>query len=94
MKQRNRLLERAVLGLDLPGECPPGVPLVEIAGDHRVLIENHYGITQYGRCEICVRTKYGFLQIHGTDLEIARMTKVQLVITGRIDSVCLCREGR
>ncbi len=94
MKQRSNILDRAILGAQLPGECPPGVPLVEIAGENRILVENHYGISQYGGCEICVKMKYGSLRVCGCNLELARMTKVQLVITGRIDSVHLCRRER
>ena len=40
MKWRDAL--PAWLGME---ETPPGLPLTEIAGDRRVLIENHLGIT-------------------------------------------------
>jgi len=48
-------MERVAMAADLPDEPIPGVPLVEIAGDRRVLIEHHCGVTQYGRCRISVR---------------------------------------
>lgn len=91
MKQRGKLLERVVLGADLPGEALPGMPLVEIVGEERVLIENHRGVVAYGCKEICVKVRYGHLCVCGMGLELARMTKHQLVITGRVDSVSLCR---
>lgn len=93
MKQRARILERVVLGADLPGEHLPGVPLVELAGDRRVLIENHKGVTAYGRREICIRVNYGLLCICGTGLELAQMSRHQLVITGCIDTVSIRRGG-
>ena len=93
MKQQGGFLERMVLGADLPGEALPTQPLVEIAGERRVLIENHDGVTAYGCCEICVKVNYGHIHICGTGLTLVRMTKQQLVITGRIDSVSLQRRG-
>ena len=89
--KRKDFLEQLVMGADLPGEPVPGAPLVEIAGDKRVLIENHKGVVGYGNTEICVKVKYGTLQVKGCGLMLARMTKQQLIITGRIDSVTLCR---
>jgi sporulation protein YqfC len=94
VKQRGKILERVVLGADLPGESLPGQPLVEIVGECRVLIENHHGVTVYGCNEICVKVRYGQLCICGAGLELSRMTKQQLVITGRIDGVSLQRGRR
>ena len=88
------MLRRLVAGADLLDEPLPGVPLIEIAGDCRVLIEHHCGVTQYGRCRICVRVKYGFVVVIGRQLELAQMTKEQLIITGKIDTVQLERSDR
>lgn len=75
--------------LDLPGE--PVQPLVEIIGDCRCLIENHRGVTQYGREKICVKVKFGQIAVQGCGLEIARMSKAQLIISGRIEGVTMQR---
>lgn len=72
-------------------ESVPGQPIVEIAGERRVLIENHLGVAAYGTERILVNVKYGFVCICGCNLEMIRMTKDQLVILGRIDSVGLQR---
>lgn len=85
-----RLTEQA----DLAGEPLPGEPVVEIAGDRRVLIENHRGVTEYTRDRIGVKVKYGILCVSGCGLELSRMTKEQLVISGRIDCVTLQRRGK
>ena len=68
-----------------------GKPIIEIAGDRRVLIENHQGVAAYGREKILVHVKFGSVCICGCNLEMLRMTKEQLVICGRIDSVALQR---
>ena len=88
------IVERITAAADLPDEPIPGVPLVEIAGEKRVLIEHHCGVTEYGRCQICVKVKFGFVMVIGQRLELARMTKEQLIITGRIECVKLERRGR
>ena len=88
---RKEIARRLIFAADLPDASLPGLPLIEIHGQERVLIENHRGVTQYGRETICVNVKFGKVCISGTDLELARMTKCQLVITGNIDGVSLFR---
>lgn len=87
-------MQRLTEGLDLPGESMPGLPLVEIAGERRLLVENHGGICQYGPEQICIRVKYGIVGVQGRSLEISRMTKDQLIISGRIECVTLNRRGK
>jgi len=72
-------------------DAVPGQPIIEIAGDRRVLIENHQGVAAYGREKILVHVKFGSICICGCNLELMHMTKEQLVIHGRIDSVVLQR---
>lgn len=91
MKQRKNLFDAFARSADLPTEAVPGLPLVEIAGERRVLIENHRGVTVYGCNMIHVKVSYGHLCICGRGLELAQMTRQQLVVTGTIDSVSLCR---
>ena len=94
MKEQGKIFERFVLGADLPAEPIPGQPIIEIVGGSRVIIENHNGITMYGCKEICVKVRIGFLCVCGNELELVYMTKQQLVITGRIDSVFVRRGGK
>ncbi len=82
-----RLAEEAEL------DTVPGLPIVEISGQNRVLIENHFGVKAYSRESILVKVKYGCVTVCGCGLELARMTKEQLVIRGRIDGVTLQRRG-
>lgn len=91
MGKRNFILERLTMAADLTDEAIPQLPLIEIAGDCRVLIENHMGVIAYGTEEICVRVKYGTIAVCGCRLELARMIKGQLVVSGRIDKVVLNR---
>ena len=84
MGKGQRILQRLADGADLSAE---------IAGDRRVLIENHFGVKEYSREKIGVKVKYGLVCVCGCDLELIRMTKEQLIISGRIDAVTLIRRG-
>lgn len=70
----------------------PGLPIVELAGNRRVLIENHRGVREYSRERIGVKVKTGLVVVCGQGLELSRMTRQQLVIQGIIEAVRL--EGR
>lgn len=94
MKHGQNFLERITDGADLSGEPIPGGTLVEIAGDSRVLIENHCGITQYSRERICVKVKFGVVSVCGCNLELIRMTREQLIISGKIEQIGLSRRVR
>lgn len=91
MGRGQSFLEKVVQEADLSAELLPGQPIVEIAGERRVLIENHSGVKAYSGDKILVKVKYGYVCVCGCGLEILRMTKEQLVIRGRIDGVTLQR---
>jgi len=91
MEKKGSILERLTIAADLPDESVPGMPLVEIAGCGRVLVENHLGVTEYGPNQIRVRVKYGDVCVCGNRLELSRMTKGQLIIRGRVESISLNR---
>ena len=85
--------ERITEEAEIMMEPLPGQPIVEIAGDRRVLIENHFGVKGYSSERIIVKVKYGFLCICGCGMEIVKMTREQLVIHGKINEVALQRRG-
>ena len=78
---------------DLPGEGIPGQSLVELLGEHRVLIEGHRGVREYCRERIGVKVNFGIICVCGSGLELAHMTAEQLVIRGRIDGITLQRRA-
>lgn len=94
MKQRKNLLERVITAAELEAQLQPKLPIVELAGDKRVLIENHYSVIQYSRQEICVKVSYGCVRILGAGLELTRMSREQLVVTGSICGIELQKRGR
>lgn len=92
--QRFGLMQKLADSADLPGELPPGIPVVEIAGECRVLIERHSGMVEYSRERICVRVSYGIVCVCGEGLELSLMTRQQLVISGQIDCVQILRRRK
>ena len=94
MDRHKRFWERIAEQADLPGEGFWGESIIEIVGDRQILIENHQGVTEYGHERICIRLRCGILTVYGKQLELARMTKELLVITGTIDNVALQRGRR
>lgn len=91
MGERKNIWDRMAVAADLSSEPIPRQPLVELAGERRVIIENHCGVIGYGCNEICVKVRFGHILINGKGLELVRMSKEQLVVMGVIDSVRLCR---
>ena len=65
----------------------PTIPLLELAGNHRVMIENHCGVHAYSDTQICVRIPKGWYTVTGQNLSLAYMSRCQLVIAGSIFSV-------
>lgn len=93
MGKGRHFLERIAEETDIMVEPLPGQPIIEIAGDRRVLIENHFGVKGYSPERIVVKVKYGFLCICGCGMEIVKMTREQLVIHGKLNEITLQRRG-
>ena len=94
MAQGGEWLQHLADRVQLESEALPGLPILELAGDRRILIERHSGVIEYGAERICVRVSYGTVAVNGCGLELIRMTHQQLVIAGRVDSVCIQRRCR
>ena len=91
MGRNPRFWERLTNATDLAEEPIPGLPLVEIAGQQRVLIENHKGVTEYGTSTIRVKVKFGQICISGKCLELNKMSRGLLIVSGEIESIHLIR---
>lgn len=94
MKKRTNLLERMLSATDLDAALQPRLPLVEIAGCSRLLVENHKSVIAYSPQQVCIKVNYGHIRVTGNALDLAKMGKDQLVITGCIECVQLCRRSK
>ena len=84
-------MQRLAGAAELYDEAFPGMPLVEIAGGNRVLVEYHEGVTAYSPEQIRVKVSDGEVEITGEGLQIAVMCREKLVISGVIQRVALNR---
>lgn len=92
MGRDHSILKRLIAVPYLQDEAIPGLPLIEIVGNCRVLIERHLGVTEYGKERISIKTRQGQISVIGGDMELISITKSQLVIKGTIYSVSIIRE--
>ncbi len=76
--------------LSLPAELVSEVPRTTLSGGSQVYVENHGGLKTYTRQCIEVKTRDGILRVIGDDLELAAMTKTDIVIRGFVVSVENC----
>ena len=93
MGRRGDFFQRLTEQPDAAAEGLLKLPIIELASDSRVLVENHFGIKAYCREKILVNVKFGDICICGNGLQVLKMTKEQLVICGKIGSVSLHRRG-
>lgn len=91
MSRGRNFWDQLALNTEIMDGTMPDQPIVEISGNRRVLIENHFGVKVYSRETIMVNVKFGAVCVNGCGLELLRMTKEQLVICGKISSVTLQR---
>lgn len=88
-----RIMELLADRAELETEPMPAQSIIELAGDQRVLVENHRGVSAYSSERILINVGFGTVCICGCGLRLIRMTKEQLVIRGRIDTVSLQRRN-
>lgn len=91
MKSIDKMVTQFHRNTELTGAVLPGMSLLELSGDQRILLENHCGITCYSHREIRIKVKFGQLCVSGCNLELMQMSSSQLVITGNISSIHVFR---
>lgn len=91
MAREKNIMQRLAVSADLEDEPLPGLPLVEIAGDQRVLVENHFGVMEYSDSAVGIKVKFGKVLVCGSKLRLSRMTKGQLIISGCVECVRIIR---
>lgn len=89
--KRNTVLRRITEKAGLPAESISGVPLLELNGDDRILVENHICVMGYSEREILIRVSFGCIKIQGAGMVLACLKREQLVIHGKVESVSIIR---
>lgn len=66
---------------------PSQLPIVELTGQGRLLIENHQGVLSYTTKEIRIKVSYGCVIVSGMDMQLLEMSRIKLAICGRVDGL-------
>lgn len=77
--------------LDLPDQTISGVPIIEIYGDRRVLVEGRCTVVQYGSNCIKLRNACGTVCVHGCGLMMVELSQYQMIITGKVENISIAR---
>ena len=85
-KSRLPITER----FSLPAQLLPGAAKITLSGSSQLTVENHAGLVSYGQECIFIRRRGGMLRIEGRELELAAMTKTDIIIRGKIYAAELC----
>lgn len=93
MRKESKMLEKLRAAELSTGCVLPGLPILELSGDRRLLIENHQGVMQYSLDTIGIKVQYGEIIVCGCGLELQHMNKARLLICGRIDAIHVERKG-
>lgn len=93
MKKHSSILDRVIHGSELASHPLPSIPLVEVMGFSRVLIENHECVCSYSLEQIDIRVKSGYIFVRGLGLHLVHMSPDQIVITGSIQQIQLHGEN-
>jgi len=83
LKRQNRFEEL----LEIPKELSSNEPKITIIGFNQMLIENYKGILEYQEFYIRLSTYLGIININGFSLNLSEMTKDDILITGKIESL-------
>lgn len=79
---------------DLPGEVLCGLPQIAMTGFSLLQLDCHKGLLQYTENEICVQLTIGRVRILGTELQLSRMHRDGLSVTGNISSLEFSEDGK
>lgn len=84
MRKKVRKLDEI---LEIPIELSTNTPKVTVVGFEKILIENYKGILEYQEYFVRLSTYIGIININGFGLNLEEMTKDDLLVTGKIDSI-------
>lgn len=86
--------EKIADSIDISKEILLNTSKIVAIGNREITVENYRGILEYTSESIRLVTNPYIIKIGGRCLEIKTMTRDFLYITGTINSVAFCSEGR
>ena len=80
-------IHRAAQQMDIPEGMLCGLPQITLDGDLQLLIERHWGITEYGTNRILIASRRFTIEILGETMYLVAMDRDNIRIRGRIHGV-------
>lgn len=84
-----RVEERLADLFEIPKNVLLDMPRIVLVGNVQLTVENHQGIVEYTQQRVRVATSRGEVAVEGRGLSIARITKTEIAIDGRIHRIAL-----
>ena len=91
MKFREKIWGKLPELLALPDQALPGVPIIEVYGDRRVLVEGRCAVIRYDSECVQLRNSYGCVSVVGCGLQMTELTYNRMIITGTICNISISR---
>lgn len=85
MPRRREILSKMAAQMD-PDGCG-FLPVIEIVGNDRVLIESHCAVAEYSDTSILIRMGKRLVSVDGYDLYLAEINAHRLIVCGKIHGV-------
>ena len=86
-KLLKKLKEKAVFVSKMPKDITLGLPLITMAGNIEITVENFKGIIEYSDETIRIKVKNGIVAIEGSKLFLTQVTSEIINITGTIRQI-------
>lgn len=87
MKEKRKKQSRLDRILEIPEEISSVKPKITIVGFEKMVVENFKSVLEYQEFYIRLNTYMGILNINGFHLKLGEMTKEDIMITGKIESI-------
>jgi len=75
--------------LGLPYDTVLGYPMLQLAGNRKIRVENHTGVRRLAADGIWLGTPKGVVRLLGSELYLARLDKDEAVVAGRLEQIDL-----
>jgi len=83
--------KQLVKALELPDDVAYDLPKITLIGDVQFYLENHRGIISYSPTAVRIAVSIGEVEIGGEMLTIRNISRDELYLEGRIQTVCYLR---
>ena len=93
MKHNKGVLGHLLDATNLESDLMPGLPILELFGTSRLLIENHISVVEYSNSMICIKMPDAYVKISGKELLLSKLAAESLVVTGDIDQLTFLKHG-